>query len=105
MHDTMQHVKFASNLFANAQPFQPSIITCSSSDSVILFHYFNARSVRNRLEESHAVLYCKKHNVICITETWLCSKITDVKLDPRGLFNIFRRDRALDAAAVECVSL
>ena len=57
-------------------------------------YYCNARSLRNNLGELHDLLYSGKFKIICFAESWLCSKLfNDAILDPRSLFNIYRRDR------------
>ena len=55
--------------------------------------YFNARSLRAKLCELHDILYNNLYNVICVSETWLDPKFVDGLLDPKHLFNIFRKDR------------
>ena len=55
--------------------------------------YCNARSLRNNLAELHETLYSGKYKIICFTETWLCSNFSDAQLDPKGVFNIYRKDR------------
>ena len=75
---------------------------CNNANSIsmpdfVKVKYFNARSVRNKLLSLHAVMYCENFQSICITETWLDSSVTDGIIDPRGLFNIYRCDRAADS--------
>ena len=55
--------------------------------------YVNVCSLRNSLAELHLKLYTDKFNVLCFTETWLCSKFTNGMLDPQSQFNLYRRDR------------
>lgn len=58
--------------------------------------YFNARSLRNKLPSLHSILYNDHYSIICVSESWLNNFITDGLLDPRGLYNIYRRDRIAD---------
>jgi len=70
----------------------------------ISVYYCNARSLRNNLAELHVKLYEENYGVVCITETWLCSKFTDGMLDPNNKFNIYRRDRSARwPAGVVCI--
>ena len=66
---------------------------CSSSESLDCF-YCNARSLKNKFHDLHVTLYAKQFNIICISETWLSASVTDGLLDPRGLYNIYRKDRS-----------
>ena len=54
---------------------------------------FNARSLSNKLNELHQLLYCKKYDVTCVTETWLHDGITNGLLDPNSTYSILRKDR------------
>lgn len=75
----------------------PDSITTNASinfsTKCISVYYSNARSVRNNLAELHVKLYDEKYSVVCISESWLCSNFKNSMLDPRSLFNIYRRDR------------
>ena len=53
----------------------------------------NARSIVNKLPELHYLLYNNNYSVICITETWLHSEITNGLLDPQAIYHIIRKDR------------
>ena len=64
------------------------------SSNFISCCYFNARSLKNKLNDLHFLLY--NHDapdVVCICETWLNNTVTDAMLDPHSLFNIYRCDR------------
>ena len=63
---------------------------------IIQVKYFNARSLRSKISSLHSTLYNDSYDVICITESWLNDFITDGLLDPRGLYNIYRRDKLSD---------
>ena len=54
----------------------------------------NARSIVNKLEELHCILYSGKYDILCITETWLHNGINNGLLDPRNMYDILRKDRA-----------
>jgi len=56
---------------------------------------FNARSLSNKLNEFHQLLYCKKYDVICVTETWLHDGIPCGLLDPNSKYSILRKDRVV----------
>jgi len=45
------------------------------------------------------MLYSGNYQILCFVETWLCSNINDGQLDPKGLFNTYRRDRRSQRAA------
>ena len=53
------------------------------------------RNLKNKLTELQYLLYnvFDTVDVICITETWLSSSITNSMIDPLSQFNIYRRDR------------
>src|SRR2546425_5746545 len=57
---------------------------------------FNARSLKNKLPDLHFILYSEtiNYDVICITETWLTTSVTDAMLDPKGLYTVYRCDRS-----------
>ena len=63
-------------------------LTCSAC-------VFNARSLSNKLNELHQLLYCNKYDVICVTETWLHDGITCGLLDPNSEYSILRKDRVV----------
>jgi len=56
---------------------------------------FNARSLKNKLPDLHFVLYNEtiNYDVLCITETWLTTSVTDAMIDPKGLYTVYRYDR------------
>ena len=64
---------------------------------------FNARSIVNQLSELHYLLYCTNLDIFVITETWLHVDIMSSLLDPKGLFTVLRRDRALLRGGGVCV--
>ena len=55
---------------------------------------FNSQSIVNKLLELQYLLYTSAYDCILITESWLKPDITDGVLDPKGLYHIFRKDRA-----------
>jgi len=55
--------------------------------------YFNARSVRNKLNDLHAIMYTESYDIICISETWLNAVMLNGLIDPKSQFKIYRRDR------------
>lgn len=65
--------------------------------TVIKCKYFNARSIRNKLNSFYNLIYSNVFNIVLITETWLCHNLSDGLLDPKGRFSIFRRDRICDS--------
>src|SRR5437870_4037676 len=67
--------------------------TLSSVNRSINCFYCNARSVKNKLIDLHDILYCGLYNIVTFSETWLSPIMTDGLLDPRGLYNIYRKDR------------
>ena len=97
-----------STLSVNATTFIPSATrTVNNSRTAVLpqiraeklehyklvVFYFNARSIRNKLNELYDVLYAHEYGIICITETWLTTDFADGLLDPEGKFAIYRKDR------------
>jgi len=56
-------------------------------------YYCNARSLKNKLSDLHALLYSNRYSIICFSESWLSLVVSDGILDPRGLYNIYRKDR------------
>ena len=84
-------------------PLQCSSTTVSSgnkfksvnADEVACLNVFycNARSIKNKLELLYDIIYHRKYDIICISETWLGIDFSDGLLDPEGVFNIYRTDR------------
>lgn len=54
---------------------------------------FNARSLVNKLKELHCYLSLCKHDIVCVTETWLSSNIGDCVLVGNTDYSIYRKDR------------
>ena len=63
----------------------------------------NARSVVNKLDELHQLLYSGGHDIVFVTESWLHSGVTDGLLDPDCKFRIFRKDRTNSRGGGVCV--
>jgi hypothetical protein len=78
----------ASNVDSAASP-----ISREASSNQIRFFYANARSVVNKLNGLHDLLYSCEYDVICFSETWLSDKVTDGLLDPKSRYNLYRCDR------------
>ena len=53
----------------------------------------NVRSLKNKLNELHHLLYNNRPTIILITESWLDNSVTDILLDPDNMYQIFRCDR------------
>jgi hypothetical protein len=53
----------------------------------------NARSLRNKLPDLHALLACNRPSIVFITESWLDSNVTDGTVDPSGTYAVYRHDR------------
>ena len=55
----------------------------------------NARSLKNKFSELHELLYggSEAYDIVCITESWLNSTVSDSMLDPNNEYIIFRKDR------------
>ena len=53
----------------------------------------NARSLRNKLSELHALLKCSRPEILIVTESWLDSSVSDGVVDPTGAYTIYRHDR------------
>jgi ribonuclease P/MRP protein subunit RPP40 len=71
-----------------------SSLTVTNS-SILKCVSFNARSLKNKLNDLHFVLYgdtCA-FDIVCISETWLSKSVSNAMLDPQNLYNIFRLDR------------
>ena len=54
--------------------------------------YFNARSIKNKLEEFHARVYLDKPDIIAITESWLDDSFNVGEVFPSD-YSVFRNDR------------
>jgi hypothetical protein len=79
--------------------------SCSSATStfVLSCFYCNAQSLKNKISDLHDVLYSYEHNIIAFSETWLILDLSDGILDPRGHYNIFRKDRNFKAGGGVCI--
>jgi len=56
---------------------------------------FNARSLGNKLDEFHQLLYSNKYDILCVTETWLRDGVSSGLLDPNSAYSILRKDRVV----------
>ena len=52
----------------------------------------NVRSIKNKLQAFHAMIYSARIDIIALTETWLDCTVLDHEILPRG-YSVFRRDR------------
>ena len=66
--------------------------------STIKVELFNARSIKNKLHDFHYLLQVAKPDVVCITETWLNSSISDNLLVNDSSYCVFRTDRHVSKA-------
>ena len=56
--------------------------------------FFNARSLKNKIVELHALLYKQNAtDILCVCESWLTNSVSNAMLDPQSLYNIYRHDR------------
>ena len=55
--------------------------------------YQNTRGLRTKLAEFKQNVYVSDPDVLCVTESWLKSTISDHELVDLNVYNIFRRDR------------
>ena len=72
---------------------------CTSSQSINMGH-FNARSIRNKMEE---ISYFTKQNnihIITISETWLCPEFSDNYINLPNFQSVFRQDRNKNSGGV-----
>jgi len=65
------------------------------SDIVSRCVLFNARSLKNKLCDLHALLdgVVDEYSMLFITESWLNSTVTDGMIDCSGKYNVYRKDR------------
>lgn len=64
---------------------------------------FNARSLKNKLQELHYLLYSDRYDLIFVCETWLYDDVPDGLLDPECKFNIMRCNRKCRRGGGVCV--
>ena len=50
----------------------------------------NARSLRNKLSDFHALLSVTQPGLVFVTESWLEESITDGMIGPSGSFAVYR---------------
>ena len=53
----------------------------------------NTKSIVNKLNHFHSLIYSKDYDIIAITETWLSDNILDQEIIPTG-YTIYRNDRS-----------
>ena len=53
---------------------------------------WNARSLSNKINHFHSLVYLRQPSIFAVTETWLSDFHTDGEIAPTG-YNIFRKDR------------
>jgi exonuclease III len=80
-------------LFINTNIAPPASVTVADL-KLIQCTLFNAQSIVNKLPELHYLMYSCNFDIICITETWLKSEITDGLIDPQACFRVIRCDRS-----------
>ena len=64
----------------------------SHSRNNLFVLYFNARSIKNKLDEFHARVYLDKPDIIAITESWLDDSFNAGEVFPSE-YIVFRNDR------------
>jgi len=75
---------------------QPIVNYCSpclpikGPQTVLRCILFNSRSLKNKLDALHFLIYSGVYKLICVVESWLNYNITDCRLDPQGIYDIFR---------------
>ena len=69
---------------------QAEDVSHSSNNLFVL--YFNARSIKNKLEEFHAPVYLDKLDIIAITESWLDDSFNAGEVFPSE-YSVFCNDR------------
>ena len=52
----------------------------------------NARSLKNKFQDLHAIVFAEQFYVLAITETWFDPSVLDHEVIPSG-YTIYRRDR------------
>jgi len=65
----------------------------------------NARSIKNKLQELHYYLSNNAPDILCITETWLTSAVTNVVLVGDCDYTVFRKDRTDAVGGGVCILL
>ena len=56
-------------------------------------YYFNAQSIVNKTSELYDMLYHTLPDCVLVSESWLQADICDGLLDPKCIYNVFRKDR------------
>ena len=64
---------------------------------------FNARSLVNKLDELHYLLYSCQYDIILVTETWLHDGVTNGLLDPYNNYQLIRKVRDHNKGGGACV--
>lgn len=77
---------------ADSSPWVTSKANCVDLTHCVLI---NARSLRNKLSDFHALLSVTQPGLVFVTESWLEESITDGMIDPNGSYAVYRHDRAV----------
>lgn len=60
----------------------------------LTFYYQNVRGLRTKIADFRSVVLLVKHDILCLTETWLSSDVGDAELIPND-YSAYRADRDL----------
>ena len=52
----------------------------------------NARSLKNKFQDLHAIVFAERFDILAVTETWFDPSVLDHEAIPSG-YTIYRRDR------------
>jgi hypothetical protein len=83
------------NIVSDFKCRSTNCISAAKQNSIIHLRctFFNSRSIKNKLPILYALLYSGEYDVVAIVETWLDISVLNSMIDPRGLFNVYRKDR------------
>ena len=76
------------------QPSRRSFLQCIT---------INARSIVNKLNELHGLLYHADYDIVFITESWLSDAIPNSLIDPENEYNVIRKDRKASRGGGVCL--
>ena len=62
------------------------------------FYYYNAASIRCKLDEFNSHFSGSETDIIAVTESWLNDTVYDGEILPELQYNVFRKDRDLQQA-------
>ena len=79
-----------------------SSVTMSDRNVAIInnleFYYYNATSIRCKLDEFNSHFSGSETDIIAVTESWLNDTVYDGEILPELQYNVFRKDRDLQQA-------